>query len=243
MILLFSFSCRENQGTLKSVQSTYELDSLSASDEFIDSLVFPYKIKLDSAMNRVIGYAPKTLNNHISRGETTLGNFVADLMLYQSNKKHNDSIDLALINTHGGLRVPINTGKITVSEIYELMPFDNEIFILNISGDLLLKVFNHTAQDCRNSISPSRFEIINNKAENILIKGEKIDPMKTYRLAISDYLANGGGGFDFLINVDRTSSEIKLRDMIINHIEELTQNNLPVVSQLEGRIIMHQNVQ
>ena len=243
-ILVFVFlSCNEKQKSFNIIKTSIALDSLSPSDTYFDSLVEPYSSQLDLAMNQVIGFAPITLKNYVSRGETTLGNFVSDLMLYQSQKLSEDSVDLALINTHGGLRVPISEGEIKVSDIYELMPFDNEIFLLRLSGSELIQVFNHTAQDCRNSISPATFEIVNKQAENIFVSGEKIDTSRIYSLAISDYLANGGGGFEFLVSVERKPLGVKLRDMIITHIEELTEQGKSITANLEGRIIIHENVQ
>lgn len=244
IILAFLFSsCQDKSNLNESIQSLIALDSISKTNLKYDSLIQPYKYQLDSAMNRIIGFAPKTLSNHTKRGETTLGNFVSDLILYQSHKLNNDSVDLALINTHGGLRVPISEGEIKVGDIYELMPFDNEILILELSGEDVHQIFEHTANDCRNSISPTTFEIVNGKSRNIKINGQTIDYTKTYRLAISDYLANGGGGFDFLQSKPRKALGIKLRDMIIAHIEELTQQEKSIESTLEGRIIMNNDVQ
>lgn len=239
-LIAFGWSCSEQlDAVLAPVKTKIAVDSTIAFDTQIDSIIAPYKQELDSSMNEAIGTAAHTLKNEVSRGETTLGNFVSDLILYQSRKKAKYEVHLALINTHGGLRAPINEGEITVRDIFELMPFDNEILLLRLSGKELLQVFNHNAKDCRNSISPATFEIEDKTAKNIKINGASIDTSAFYNLAISDYLANGGGGFDFLGDAPRKSLRIKLRDMIIQHIKELSKEGKPVEANIENRIVIH----
>ncbi len=245
LLILFCYiSCGlENTSADDPNFNMIEIDSSIKNNGFIDSIVFPYKNELEDEMSQIIGVASKTLSNEVKRGETTLGNFVSDLIYYQSNLLFKDSIHLALINTHGGLRVPISEGNISVRNIFELMPFDNEMVVLTLTGKEVERVFQHTAQDCRNSISPAIFTIYDGAAKNIRINNQPIDTNKTYNLAISDYLANGGGGFDFLIEKPQKSINIKLRDMIIKHIKELTSNEKQVSAELENRITFTRNVQ
>lgn len=235
--LLFFYACNEPVKKQSKDYSAYTpVDSTIIGTEEISELISPYKLKLDAEMNKVIGYADTTLSNEGSEGESSLGNFVADLMYVQSNKIFKDTVHLTVINARGGLRVPINQGEITVGEVFELMPFDNEMLVVEVKGDELEQMFSLTAKKRVNVFSPAAFLIHNEYADSIRINGFPLNKEQIYNVAISDYLANGGGGFDFLMDNKRHDLNILLRDMILMHIEEMWEEKKHVYAKRDGRI-------
>jgi 2',3'-cyclic-nucleotide 2'-phosphodiesterase (5'-nucleotidase family) len=216
--------------------SRQSIDSTLQFNSDAEKLISSYKQQLDVEMNKVIGYADTILSNEGKFGESSLGNFVADLMLYQARKRYKDTVHFALINARGGLRVPINQGDITVGDIFELMPFDNEMLIIKIKGDELFNVFHHSAKKGVNVFAPASFIVRNNMADSIRLDSTFIQVDSIYNVAISDYLANGGGGFDFLMDNPQTELNIMLRDMILLHIKELTKQRKKVYARRDGRI-------
>lgn len=237
LFFLFATACQfEKPSTNYTYSSQQRIDSTLVSSSEADELISSYKQQLDAEMNKVIGYADTILSNEGKFGESSLGNFVADLMLYQARKMYKDTVHLAFINARGGLRVPINQGDIIVGEIFELMPFDNEMLIIKIKGDELLEVFHHSAKRGVNVFAPATFVVSNNLADSIRLQGTFIYKDSIYNVAISDYLANGGGGFDFLMDNPQTELNIMLRDMILQHIKELTKQRKKVYARRDGRI-------
>src|SRR5690606_17639066 len=101
------------------------------ADADVAAMIQPYKTELDKTMNEVIGYSEVELVKQ--RGESTLGNFVADAMLKKSIEAYGKDIDMAAI-TIGGLRNPLPEGKIMLKAVYELMPFENSVYVLKLSG-------------------------------------------------------------------------------------------------------------
>lgn len=214
-----------------------EVNSDIVADSAIAAIISPYKYDLDKQMKTVIGRAAHNLDNQPGWGESKLGNFVADLLLTQSKKKFGRKIDMAIMNAHGGLRSTISHGPITKENIYELMPFENNVLVLKMSGQLTQRFFDHCAKTKRNNVAAARFTIKDDKATLISINGEPFDPGGQYTLAISDYLADGGGGFGFLDQADRLADlDYKMRDMIIDYIKDLSDQNKVVEAQLDGRI-------
>ena len=63
-----------------------------------------------------------------SSPESLLGNFVTDLCLRQ----YSNIADICVMN-NGGLRSNLTKGEITRGDIYTLMPFENELVILEFS--------------------------------------------------------------------------------------------------------------
>ena len=82
-----------------------------------------------------------------------------------------------------------------------------------------------------------RFGIKADKGINIQIQGLPFDESKSYWLATSDYLANGGDGFEILTEIkDRVSSGVKFRDMFIDHLRLMGKKGVIIEAKIDGRI-------
>ena len=212
-----------------------EIDADIISDPKIEAIIAPYKAKLEGSMNRVIGQAAKELPKNMRANEFILGNFVADLTLEQAKKEVRE-IDIALV-TMGGLRVSIPAGEIKVSTIFELMPFENEVAVITVSGETMESLFAYMLAKKNVAISNVKMKIKDGKFTQIIINEKPFDKTKTYTIALSDYLAEGGDGMDFFKKAIKTEKiELKYRDIIILHIEELTAAGKKVDAELDGRV-------
>ncbi len=159
------------------------------ADASAEAAIVPYRQQVEQRMSEVIGSAPLELKGNLV--ESSLGNFVADLQRTQAADLLGKPVDMGLM-TRGGLRYIIPQGKITVGDIFELMPFENELLVLTLTGPTVEKLFQFGANKKIVSVSNATFTVQNGQATNILIGGKPLDAQKTYTLAISDYLANGG---------------------------------------------------
>ncbi|MEO1052101.1 MAG: 5'-nucleotidase [Bacteroidota bacterium] len=221
--LIFLLSCASPKDyDISYAWSPVEINSDVEGSEHIEAIIAPYRDRLDSTMEEVIGYASHDLTTQ-GEYESTLGTFVTKLLRDQSASFYEKQVDVAIMNHHGGLRAPINKGPITLGEVFEVMPFENEMVLLDIPGDSLTKVIEFISQSGRSMIWPASFHITASGVENIQVDGQEIDPNKHYTLAISDYLANGGGSFKMLKPLKRLDVRpIKLRDMIVQEIKQQT---------------------
>jgi 5'-nucleotidase/UDP-sugar diphosphatase len=53
---------------------------------------------------------------------------------------------------------------------------------------------------------------------NILINGEKINPEKNYKIAVSNYLATGGDGYEILTkSIDTFNTSMLISDIVIDY--------------------------
>ena len=138
------------------------------------NIISPYKKMLDVDMNEVLCYSVTEMKK--GQPESLLGNWTADLCLKKAQELFQDTIDMALFN-NGGLRSSLSEGNITKREIYQLMPFENELVVLSLTLDDvndLMNYLNHTGGQ------PSAFS-----------DWFQIDELPFYVLT-TDYLANGG---------------------------------------------------
>jgi 2',3'-cyclic-nucleotide 2'-phosphodiesterase (5'-nucleotidase family) len=204
------------------------------SDKSYTAYLQPIKQKLDSQMNVVIGQAAETMRGHAP--ESLLSNLNADVYRQAGSKFLGRNVDLAVVNL-GGLRTVIYAGNITIRKVFELMPFENELVILWLKGNKLEELIQNFASVGGQGVSGLRMEIRNNKAVNITVNGEKIDPEKLYSIATNDYLAGGNDNMVELAQYEkRVNTGLKIRDILLDYIKHETQKGNKIQSKLDGRI-------
>lgn len=186
-------------------------------------------------MNRQIGFSETYLSKSNSEPESLIGNFFAGALL-DIGKKIDPEVQLA-IATKGGIRTEIKQGAITVGGIFELMPFENVISILELKGSDILELCTFIAKTSGQPIAGFTMDIQDGKPVNINIDGQPLDINKTYKLATYDYLANGGDYIQGILNpIKRFNSDKTVRAELIEYIEGLTKNGQKINTQLDGRI-------
>ena len=214
--------------------TTAAVDARVAPDSSIAALIAPYKSQVDAKMNRVIGQAASELTK--VGIESALGNFIADLSRQQATKHFGRPVDMGM-TASGGLRVPIAAGDVTVGDIFELMPFENELWVLTLDGAMTEQLFRHLAKVKNLSISNAQVTLQNGELQGVLIHGKPLQKDTLYTLATTDYLASGGDGLDFLKAAKAIKPlNVKFRDAIIDHIENLTRQGKLVDARVEGRV-------
>jgi len=210
------------------------VDSLQLYDSTTHYLIAPYKAKLDSQMNEVIGSTKTKLTKE--KPESTLGNLVCDASMWYASKIYPKTIDVCVMNL-GGLRLPsIEAGNITVGKIYELMPFDNLVDVLEIKGDKLNQLFQLVAAADGWPVAGVTMQIENGKAINIMIGAKPLDINQTYTLVTSDYVATGGDKADMLKYYEkRTGSNYLLRNVIMDYVKITGELNLTINGRITNK--------
>lgn len=231
------WSCQTSQPiSYSSYHSHLNITDSVAADSASVAFIAPYKEKLESEMSAIIGFSNQELTKRSV--ESTLGNFVADLNQEIVAAETGERVDMGAVAT-GGLRTVLPKGDITLGKAYEVMPFENLMVILALDGDLMQQLFEYIGQAKNIALSNSKLVYDSNgKLLEASIGGEPFDPMKTYHLAITDYLANGGDRMSFLIDAPRVrETNLLQRDAIIKKIKQLQAANQPIVANIEGRVI------
>lgn len=208
------------------------------SDSLTLEIIKPYKAQLDSQMNQVLAYSEIAM--YKDQPEGLLNNFISDLIYTKGNeylkKSNNLTAPICLLN-YGGLRTGLPKGAITMRNVYELMPFENELVAMEIKGSNVKKLLNYIAQKNGMPETGIVMSINKNTAANVLIQGIPFDENKNYLLITSDYLAMGGDDMTFLLQpVAYYPLGLKVRDAIIDYLKEQTQAGKTVSVQLDKRI-------
>ncbi len=236
----FLLACKQHAYITKADTGVIVLDSTiqRKQDSAALILIKPYKEKMDALMDGILAYSDQIMLKDNPEG--VLNNFVADLVLQKANEfyKPQDEmkIDLCLLN-NGGMRGALPKGAITLKNIYELMPFENTIVIITLSGDKALQMFNYIAKAGGEPISGFTMGIKDTTAVNIFINGKPFDISKNYKVVTSDYSANGGDRMIFFNNpVKREDLTLKLRDAIIEYVKAENTKSNTLKAKLDKRI-------
>ncbi|BDS12670.1 5'-nucleotidase C-terminal domain-containing protein [Aureispira anguillae] len=235
-ILLFG-ACQPQTHLVKSDHHYQEVKELEGKDPAITAMIAPYKKELEEDMNAVIGETAKMLTK--AKPESTLGNWAADLVHKKCEDYLKRKIDFAVLN-YGGLRIPsLPAGSITKGKLFELMPFDNLLVVVEMKGSELIALFNHIATNEGWPISRQvKMTAHRNKAIDVRINGRKVEKDRVYSLATNDYIANGGDKCSFLKDKKQIATGVLFRNAIIEFVEEETKAGRKLDANLEKRIFI-----
>ena len=205
----------------------------------ISNQIQVYRDSINYKLDNVIGYSDnlytKTDFNNINFN-SSLGNLVADIIFIQSDsvfkKQENKQIDFVLQN-HGGIRSSLLEGDIKLTDIYKILPFENEIVILELPGETVKEMISFLNQEK----NPHPFSGMSIKKNKKLIQNRIIDYNKKYYLATNDYLLNGGDNMFFLSkNTKVYRLGYSLRDAFIDY----TKTNVKLTSKIDDRFLKNE---
>ncbi|MEY3245867.1 MAG: hypothetical protein RL253_1024, partial [Bacteroidota bacterium] len=112
----------------------------------------------------------------------------------------------------------IQAGNITRRHIFEVMPLDNALVIIEIRGTVLKNYLDFLAADGGGGgLAGLTYRIQDKQAVDILINGTPLDANKTYLMANSDYAVDGGGGFNSFKQLQQNRTNYLQRDAILDY--------------------------
>ncbi|MDF2453049.1 MAG: hypothetical protein K0S26_2553 [Bacteroidota bacterium] len=240
-ILFFSaalslFSCAQKT-SVTNISESHIIVNNNKIDSSIYKAMSPYKKAHDEQMYAVIAKSEDALVK--ADVESTLGNFFCDAVIYETKKllgKDSSMLDVAIFNK-GGLRNSLPKGNITIGNVFELMPFDNEVVLLKLSGAQFKDMCYKIVEKGGIPIGGMRLTMKGTTPTDIIVNGKPFDEAKDYWVVTSDYLANGGDSYNFFKNAkERKIMNVLLRNMIINYCEDITKRDQTIKPKLDGRI-------
>ena len=198
-VLINLFACSKKT-TIANITETHYVVNSNVVDSAIYKAINPYKKVHDEQMYIVLAKSEDALIK--ADVESTLGNFFCDAVMYETKKiLGKDSIMLnAAVFNKGGLRNSLPKGNITVGNIFELMPFDNEVVLLKLSGTQFKDMLDKICEKGGIPVGGIRMVMNGNKPFDVFINGKEFDEKKDYWVVTSDYLANGGDSYTFFKN-------------------------------------------
>ncbi len=148
-----------------------------------------------------------------------LGNFVVDRILEIASNVNGEPIDGAFTNL-GGIRDSIPKGPISYKTISQVLPFENTVVIMEVTGEQLYTIASALARGKGgNPIAGFTIEAYSDwTIKEVKVNGEPVDRERVYTIATNNYLANGGGGMEFLADYRQSDTGVLLRDAVAEYV-------------------------
>ncbi len=202
-ITIVLYSCQEERQVLIQIKGVEQQinDSLPTS-ETIAAYIAPFQKHLNAVLDSTLTYAPYIISKKDGVFNTPAGNLMADIVMREANpifrRRSGQNIDFVLLN-HGGIRSDISKGMVSARTAYEVMPFENQIVVVELNGKSIRELVRFLINsDQPHPISGIQVILDNkNKLQSVNIHGIPFDENRTYHVATSDYLLNGGDAMGF----------------------------------------------
>lgn len=196
-------------------------------DPEISAIIRPYEAKVAEKMSLVLGQATADLNRSTD-SESPLANIIADAF------REKTKAQIAMQNP-GGIRANLPRGPITWGRVFEILPFQNTLVTLEMSGAQVKKVLGRILL----AVSGVRVQLDLKKPEGerlvsaVLADGTPINDTEIYTVTTNDFVVAGGDGLiEFGQGRNIRDSAVFLRDAMVEYIKAN-----PVVSpRLDGRV-------
>jgi 5'-nucleotidase / UDP-sugar diphosphatase len=210
-------------------------------EEFIPDTEIADKIQVmqdiaEEGMDEYIGDAEIYLSKSGIGAQNLVGNLICEAMLEMTDA------DFSFLNL-GGIRGEIKQGPITYRDVFNVMPFDNQIVSFVADGEFLKNIIEMRVSSSRHGLRVAGVNVVfSKKRENydritsLYIGGEPWQKDKIYKITTTDFLMQGNAGLAMLTKVpekDITRIENNLRDVIVDYIKQ----NTPVSAKLDDRWI------
>lgn len=206
----------------------------------LKTLLKPYRDSVSKTMDEVIGFSLRPIEK--KKPESPLGNFVSDVckgvidsVLLSNGQKPSD---LFVFNL-GGLRGSFPAGEIKLRDVYQVMPFDNELVWVDIPIDSLLSLLVYIRDKGGIPISGARMTLSGSSGNEFTFNnGARLEPDSLFRIGTNDFLALGGDGMIMLnIHEKINSTRIRVKNAILNHIRTMSAKGVSIEALEDGRII------
>ncbi len=217
------------------------IDSSIAADPGMRAVIRPYKDSLEREMQVVLAYAKADYfkQDGAETGETAIGDFMADVCQRRGGEAFRrltgKRVDFTLLN-YGGIRDGISRGEIRVETAYRIMPFENAMVVVELTGEKTEELLRYLAGSGKaHPVSAElRMRIEDGKPVEVRIGGGAFDPSRHYYVLTSDYLQHGGDKMYFFKDpVHLHVLDYKIRQALLDEFRDIDTLEL----HKDGRIL------
>ncbi len=196
------------------------VSAAAPTDSAAEQFIRPYRQRVAREMSEVVGTSSQAWLKPSKLGTNApLTVWVASVSRVEAGRALGQTPDFAVI-TNGSIRAGLPLGNVTLGNIFELMPFENELTVLPVPGTVVRRLCDYAGK--YNNVAAVNLtwetDPLTTHARNIRLGGQPLDTTRTYSLAINDYLANGGDGMDFLRLLPQTPARRTIRQALLDFV-------------------------
>lgn len=235
--ILTLLSCGEEKSALSEIEGKQlPITNALAPVNTIDDFVAPYRKRIDEVLDSTLAYATTNITKDDGKYNTTAGNLMADIILEMVNPvfraRTKKDIDFVVLN-HGGIRSVISKGPVSARTAYEIMPFENTVSVVELTGKSVRELVSFLI-DARRPQPIAGLQVIldkNGELQSVNIGGKPFNENQNYFVATSNYLVSGGDDMGFFKSgLHVTEIDYKIRNAIIDYFKKV-DTLAPIVDQ------------
>jgi 5'-nucleotidase len=215
-------------------------------DAKLAAMFKPYLDKVAAKRKETTGIRTAGAFRRSYQHESELGDLLTDGLRAAT------SADIAFINS-GGIRGDLRAGDLTYGDIFEMCPFDNYGATVELTGAQLVEVLRLTTGGNRGFLQTSGLRYTIDAAKDagkpaadrnrlvsmMLANGQPIEPGKLYKVALPDFLLDGGEGLTAIMKsvpAERKQLHLEMGPVREIFIRSLSAFPQPLTPKTEGRI-------
>ena len=231
---LFS-ACTKQEGAKQVVGVHTEAIKVDASCDAIQDTAYlarlaPYKEVVDREMNVKVGYVPDTL--WVSAPECPLLNWLTDALWEAAKELYPGKVDVAFVNM-GSVRGEWLPGNLTFGHIYSIMPFENTLVVITLTGENLIELCDSIVSYGAQGIAGMRMTAVDGQLADVTVGGKAVVPSKKYTVATSNYMT---GGADHMTALTRYSKYWDSKQLIRDLYIQAAQKQDTIRATIDGRV-------
>ncbi len=209
-------------------------------DPEIQKVIAPLAAEIKASFDLPLVQAPQGLFRGRRGEENLLGYWVSDVMRRAAEAVIGRPVRFAITNA-GGLRANLRPGQLKVADIYEVMPFENELLVIELTGAEVIQVVKESI--VRRGGEPcSGVKVVvggTPEAATCTITwedGSPIDPNAVVKVATSDYLYGGGDSIPTLKQGRKPfTTGLTIRQILLDQCNHLAKEKRELFPPAPGR--------
>lgn len=232
-------------GNLRPTPQLLQAQTMGVIQDFVDDpeimkILAPKQAEIRATFDLPLCMCPKGLFRGRNGEENLLGYWVTDTMRARASQILGKPVKFAMTNS-GGLRANLTAGQLKVSDIYGVMPFENELVTIEMTGQDVMDAIKQGILH-RGSEPSSGVKLVLSGAvdkPDFLITwedGTAIKSDESVTVATTDYLYNGGDSIPALKKGRRPfTTGVSMRQMLLDACADLAKAGKPLDAPALGR--------
>lgn len=218
------------------------------ADAEVQAFIAPRTLEVRAMAELPLVEAPQGLARGASGQEHLLGYWICDALRARAAQVANTEVAFAIAN-RGGIRANLKPGKLRVGDIFEVMPFENEVILVDLTGEQLIQVVREGLLSRSGEPISGVKATLEGPPEHAVLTvtwadGRAIDPKATVRIATSDYLYGSGDTMPTLRKGRNPfTTGLTIRQVLLDVCKGLNDQHQPLLPPPGGRYVFSAPIQ
>jgi 2',3'-cyclic-nucleotide 2'-phosphodiesterase (5'-nucleotidase family) len=224
---MFLFGCKTVVSPPESTYAQIKIQGGEKNPEWLE----PYKKKLDASMGQPIFRTASGMSKGLPVSK--IGVFLSDLLLA------GDSLNAqAILLNEGGIRSSFVAGQVNAGNLFEVLPFDNRMVLLELDSIDFISLLDVFAKKGGTPLAGLKWKIAGKKTQSVEFNRPLVNGK--VRVWVNDYMAQGGDQCSMLIGKPWKAEGPFIRDAVLERIQKSIPSDSVVDVQVDQRIIVQQ---